>query len=317
MFLSKGGDFSMALYPIAKMILEQMEAAGAPQMSTLTPEEARVSTDVSSLAGIPEAVASVEERHIPGPAGDIPIRIYTPQGQGPFPALIYYHGGGWVIGNLDVVDVPCRQLANRTGCVVISVDYRLAPEHPFPAPAEDAYAAVEWVAANGEEIDVDSSKIAVSGDSAGGNLAAVVCLMAKDKGGPKISYQILFYPVTEHSYETKSYQENADGYFLTKDSMVWFWNHYLQQEEDGKNPYASPLLAEDVSGLPPALVVTAEYDPLRDEGEAYAKKLLDAGVGVTLKRYEGLIHGFIWMSGALPQGIEAIELAAEELKAVF
>ena len=307
----------MALYPIAKMILEQMEAAGAPQMSTLTPEEARVSTDVSSLAGIPEAVASVEERHIPGPAGDIPIRIYTPQGQGPFPALIYYHGGGWVIGNLDVVDVPCRQLANRTGCVVISVDYRLAPEHPFPAPAEDAYAAVEWVAANGDEIDVDSSKIAVSGDSAGGNLAAVVCLMAKDKGGPKISYQILFYPVTEHSYETKSYQENADGYFLTKDSMVWFWNHYLQQEEDGKNPYASPLLAEDVSGLPPALVVTAEYDPLRDEGEAYAKKLLDAGVGVTLKRYEGLIHGFIWMSGALPQGIEAIELAAEELKAVF
>ena len=317
MFLSKEGDFSMALYPIAKMILEQMEAAGAPQMSTLTPEEARVSTDVSSLAGIPEAVASVEERHIPGPAGDIPIRIYTPQGQGPFPALIYYHGGGWVIGNLDVVDVPCRQLANRTGCVVISVDYRLAPEHPFPAPAEDAYAAVEWVAANGDEIDVDSSKIAVSGDSAGGNLAAVVCLMAKDKGGPKISYQILFYPVTEHSYETKSYQENADGYFLTKDSMVWFWNHYLQQEEDGKNPYASPLLAEDVSGLPPALVVTAEYDPLRDEGEAYAKKLLDAGVGVTLKRYEGLIHGFIWMTGALPQGIEAIELAAEELKAVF
>ena len=317
MFLSKEGDFAMALYPMAKMILEQMEAVGAPQMSTLTPEEARVSTDVSSLAGIPEAVASVEERHIPGPAGDIPIRIYTPQGQGPFPALIYYHGGGWVVGNLDVVDVPCRQLANRTGCVVISVDYRLAPEHPFPAPAEDAYAAVEWVAANGDEIDVDSSKIAVSGDSAGGNLAAVVCLMAKDKGGPKISYQILFYPVTEHSYETKSYQENADGYFLTKDSMVWFWNHYLQQEEDGKNPYASPLLAEDVSGLPPALVVTAEYDPLRDEGEAYAKKLLDAGVGVTLKRYEGLIHGFIWMSGALPQGVEAIELAAEELKAVF
>ena len=160
-------------------------------------------------------------------------------------------------------------------------------------------------------------KIAVSGDSAGGNLAAVVCLMAKDKGGPKISYQILFYPVTEHSYETASYRDNADGYFLTKDSMVWFWNHYLQQEENGKNPYASPLLAEDVSGLPPALVVTAEYDPLRDEGEAYAKKLLDAGVGVTLKRYEGLIHGFIWMSGALPQGVEAIELAAEELKGVF
>ena len=307
----------MALYPAAKMILEQMGEAGAPPMSTLTPEEARVGTDVSLLAGIPEAVASVEERLIPGPAGDIPVRIYTPEGQGPFPAILYYHGGGWVIGNLDVVDVPCRLLANRTGCVVVSVDYRLAPEHPFPAPAEDAYAAVEWVAEHGETIHVDTSKLAVAGDSAGGNLAAAVCLMAKDRGGPKISYQILFYPVTEHSFETPSYQENADGYFLTKESMVWFWNHYLQQEEDGKNPYASPLLAEDVSGLPPALVVTAEYDPLRDEGEAYAKKLLDAGVGVTLKRYEGLIHGFVWMSGALPQGVEAIELAAEELEGIF
>lgn len=161
-------------------------------MSTLTPEEARISTDISMLAGVPEEVAKVEETLIPGPAGEIPVRIYTPEGQGPFPALVYYHGGGWVIGNLDVVDVPCRQLANRTGCVVISVDYRLAPEHPFPAPAEDAYAAVEWVAENGDSICVDSSRIAVAGDSAGGNLAAVVCLMAKDKEGPKISYQILF-----------------------------------------------------------------------------------------------------------------------------
>lgn len=306
----------MALHPAAKLVLEQMEVSGTPAMSTLTPEEARISTDISMLAGVPEEVAKVEETLIPGPAGEIPVRIYTPEGQGPFPALVYYHGGGWVIGNLDVVDVPCRQLANRTGCVVISVDYRLAPEHPFPAPAEDAYAAVEWVAENGDSICVDSSRIAVAGDSAGGNLAAVVCLMAKDKEGPKISYQILFYPVTEHSCDTISYHENAEGYFLTKDSMVWFWNHYLQ-EESGEHPYASPLRAKDVSGLPPALVVTAEYDPLRDEGEAYAKKLFDAGVGVTLKRYEGLIHGFVWMSGVLPQGLEAIELAAEELQGIF
>lgn len=306
----------MALHPAAKLILEQMEVSGTPAMSTLTPEEARISTDISMLAGVPEEVAKVEETLIPGPAGEIPVRIYTPEGQGPFPALVYYHGGGWVIGNLDVVDVPCRQLANRTGCVVISVDYRLAPEHPFPAPAEDAYAAVEWVAENGDSICVDSSRIAVAGDSAGGNLAAVVCLMAKDKEGPKISYQILFYPVTEHSCDTISYHENAEGYFLTKDSMVWFWNHYLQ-EESGEHPYASPLRAKDVSGLPSALVVTAEYDPLRDEGEAYAKKLFDAGVGVTLKRYEGLIHGFVWMSGVLPQGLEAIELAAEELQGIF
>lgn len=306
----------MALHPAAKLILEQMEASGAPAMSTLSPAEARVSMDISMLAGVTEEVASVKERLIPGPAGEIPVRIYTPEGQGPFPALIYYHGGGWVIGNLDAVDVPCRQLTNRTGCVVISVDYRLAPEHPFPAPAEDAYAAVEWVAENGESICVDTSKIAVAGDSAGGNLAAVVCLMAKDRGGPKISYQILFYPVTDHNYETKSYQDNEEGYFLTKDSMIWFWNHYLQ-EESGEHPYASPLQAKDVSGLPPALVVTAEYDPLRDEGEAYAKRLFDAGVPVTLKRYEGLIHGFIWMSGALAQGLDAIELAAEELEGVF
>jgi acetyl esterase len=306
----------MALHPAAKLILEQMEAARAPAMSTLTPAEARRSTDISMLAGIPEEVASIEERLIPGPAGEIPIRIYTPEGQGPFPVLIYYHGGGWVIGSLDVVDVPCRQLANRTGCVVISVDYRLAPEHPFPAPAEDAYAAVVWAAENGESLCMDSSKIIVAGDSAGGNLAAVVCLMAKDRGGPKISYQILFYPVTDHSYETKSYQDNAEGYFLTKDSMMWFWNHYLQ-EKSGEHPYASPLRVKDVNSLPPALVVTAEYDPLRDEGEAYAKRLFDAGIPVTLKRYEGLIHGFVWMSGVLPQGLEAIELAAEELNGMF
>ncbi|MGO4890590.1 alpha/beta hydrolase [Anaerobacillus sp. MEB173] len=307
----------MALDPQAKFILEQMELAGAPPMETLSPEEARASADFSLLAGEPEDVGSVENRLIPGPEGDIPVRVYTPKGEGPFPALVYYHGGGWVIGDLDTVDVPCRLLTNKANCVVISVDYRLAPEHKFPAAADDAYAAAKWAADHGSAINVDPSRIAVGGDSAGGNLAAAVALMARDKGELSLAYQLLVYPVTNHSYDTVSYFENADGYLLTKDTMVWFWDHYLRTEEDSANPYASPLQAEDLSGLPPALVLTAEFDPLRDEGEAYAKRLTEAGVSVEVKRYDGLIHGFFWMPAALEKGRESIDLAAAALKQAF
>ncbi|WP_077211636.1 alpha/beta hydrolase [Bacillus dakarensis] len=307
----------MALDPQVKFLLEQMEAAGAPPMNTLTPEEARQGTDLRALAGEPEEVGKVENRTIPGPGGEIPVRIYTPQGQGPHPVLIYYHGGGWVIGDLDTVDVTCRLLTNKASCVVVSVDYRLAPEHKYPAAAEDSYAAAKWVAENAASIGVDPNRIAVGGDSAGGNLAAVVALMARDSGGPSICYQMLIYPVTNHSYETASYRDNAEGYFLTKDSMVWFWNHYLREEADGKNPYASPLLAEDLSGLPPALVLTAEFDPLRDEGEAYAARLKEAGVEVESTRYNGMIHGFFWMPGVLDQGKKGIEQAANALRNAF
>ncbi|WP_409305511.1 alpha/beta hydrolase [Peribacillus sp. SCS-155] len=307
----------MALDPQAKFILEQMEAAGAPPMSTLSPEEARLTTDFSALAGEPEEVGKVENRNIPGPAGEIPVRIYTPKGEGPFPALVFYHGGGWVIGDLDTVDVPCRLLVNRANCVVVSVDYRLAPEHKFPAAAEDSYAAAKWVVENAASIQVLPDQVAVGGDSAGGNLAAVTALMARDKGEISLAYQMLIYPVTNHSYATESYTENADGYLLTKDSMVWFWNHYLNDEEDGKNPYASPLQAKDLSGLPPALVLTAGYDPLRDEGEAYAERLKEAGVPVETARYDGMIHGFFWMPGVLDQGRISIEQAASALKKVF
>ncbi|MFB4162959.1 alpha/beta hydrolase [Alteribacillus sp. JSM 102045] len=307
----------MTLDPQAKFILEQMEAEEAPLLHTLTPEEARESIDMGPLAGEPEEVGKVENRTIPGPAGDIPVRIYTPQGQGPFPALVYYHGGGWVIGDLDGVEVPCRLLTNRANCVVVSVDYRLAPEHKFPAAADDAFAAAKWVVGNASTIQVDAERVAVGGDSAGGNLAAVVAQMARDKGGPSICFQMLVYPVTNHSYETDSYHENADGYFLTKDSMVWFWNHYLRDETDGKNLYVSPLLAENLSGLPPALVLTAEYDPLRDEGEAYAERLKNAGVPVEVTRYSGMIHGFFWMPGVLQQGKQAIEQSANALIKVF
>jgi acetyl esterase len=269
------------------------------------------------LAGEPEEVGKVENRTIPGPAGEIPVRIYTPYGQGPFPSLVYYHGGGWVVGDLDGADVPCRLLTNRANCVVVSVDYRLAPEHKFPAAVEDAYAAAKWVVENAPSIQVDPARVAVGGDSAGGNLAAVVALMARDRGGPSLLYQMLIYPVTHHAYNTDSYRENAEGYFLTKDMMVWFWNHYLRDEQDGKNPYASPLLADNLSGLPPALVITAEYDPLRDEGEAYAERLKAAGIPVEVTRYNGMIHGFFWMPGALEQGKKAIEQAANALKQAF
>ena len=307
----------MALDPQAKFLLEQMEAAGAPPMDSLSPEEARATTDFSALAGVPEEVGKVENRNIPGPGGEIPVRIYTPNGEGPFPALVYYHGGGWVIGNLETVDVPCRLLANRANCVVVSVDYRLAPEHKFPAAADDSYAAAKWVVENAASIQVEAERVAIGGDSAGGNLAAVVALMARDKGEISLAYQMLVYPVTNHSYATESYTENADGYLLTKDSMVWFWNHYLRNEEDGKNPYASPLQAEDLSGLPPALVLTGEFDPLRDEGEAYAERLREAGVQVEAKRYDGMIHGYFWMPGVLEQGRQSIEHAAKALKQVF
>ncbi|UOR13693.1 alpha/beta hydrolase [Halobacillus amylolyticus] len=307
----------MGLDPQAKFILEQMEAAGEPPMHEQTPEEARESADFSLLAGEPEEVEKVENRTIPGPGGNIPVRIYTPEGQGPFPALVFYHGGGWVIGDLDTVDVPCRLLANRSSCVVISVDYRLAPEYKFPAAADDAYAVAKWTVENGALIQVDGERVAVGGDSAGGNLAAVVSLMARDKNDISLAYQLLIYPVTNHSYDTRSYRENADGYLLTKDSMEWFWNHYLRNEEDGKNPYASPLLADDLSGLPPALVVTAGFDPLRDEGEAYAERLKEAGVSIEAKRYDGMIHGFFWMPGVLDQGKECIDKAASALKRAF
>jgi acetyl esterase len=313
----RSGLLDMPIDPQVKLILEQMEAKGAPPWHTLTPAEARQPIDRRPLTGEPEEVGKVENRTIPGPAGEMPVRIYTPDGQGPFPALVYYHGGGWVIGDLDAVEIICRLLANRANSVVVSVDYRLAPEHKFPAAVEDAYAAVKWLEENGSSILVDSARVAVGGDSAGATLAAVVALMAKDRGEPSLVYQMLIYPVTHHAYDTESYRENAEGYYLTKDSMVWFWNHYLRDEEDGRNPYASPLRADNLSGLPPALVITAEFDPLRDEGEAYAKRLKTAGVPVEVTRYNGMIHGFFGMPGVLEQAKKAIEQAANALKRTF
>jgi acetyl esterase len=308
----------MPLDPQAQAVLEQMADAGLPPLGSVSVEETRQGMVAATAAGEePEPVAKVEDRSIPGPVGQIPVRIYTPQGSGPFPVLVYFHGGGWVIGNVDTHDPTCRTLANAAGCVVVSVDYRLAPEHKFPAAVDDCYAATQWVAANAAAINGDSGRIAIGGDSAGGNLTAVVAIEARERGGPPLVFQLLVYPVTDYSFSTPSYRDNADGYLLTKDSMVWFWDHYLRSEADGQDYRASPLRASDLTGLPPALVITAEYDPLRDEGEAYAARLQESGVSVTCTRYDGMIHGFYGLTAVVDQARKAVEESVAALRASF
>ena len=308
------------LDPQIEEILRQAQESGAPPLHTLTPEQAReVKNQVFiEYGGPPVDVSKVEDLHIPGPEGEIPIRIYTPDGRGPFPVLIYFHGGGWVICNLDTHDSLCRHLATRISCVVVSVDYRLAPEHKFPAAAEDAYAATEWVALNADHLKVDPNRIAVGGDSAGGNLAAVTAIIARDKAGPPLVHQLLVYPATDlSSMDSNSYREHGQDYILTKDSMEYYVSHYLAREEDALDPHASPLLASDLGGLPPALIITAEFDVLTDEGEAYANRLKKAGVPVKYTCYKGMIHAFFSMAGVVDRTMDALGEAAAALREAF
>ena len=300
-------------------MLEMLAAMGMPPMYTQSVDDARKAmTAMSAAAGEIEAVGKVEDREIAGPAGKIPLRLYTPEGKGPFPVLVYFHGGGWVIGDIESHDAVCRSLTNAAGCITVSVDYRLAPEHKFPAAPEDCYAATQWAAHNASTFNGDPTRLAVGGDSAGGNLAAVVSLMARDRGGPGLVYQLLIYPATDYYLPgTPSIQENGDGYMLTRDDMIWFLGHYLSSEADIQHPYAFPLQAKDLSGLPPAMVITAEFDPLRDEGEMYAAKLEQAGVAVTTKRYHGTIHGFFSMAAVIDQGKKALAEAAAGLRSAF
>lgn len=286
--------------------------------SALTPGQNRVrAAELRRLAGPAEPVAKVEEYLIPVKNGEIKVRVYTPEGEGLFPIFIYLHGGGWVFGDLDNADSPCRSLANQAECIVVSVDYRLSPEYKFPTPLEDCYAAARWVADHAREWNGDPTRIAIGGDSAGGNLAASVSLKTKDQEGLTFVAQILIYPVTDFSFSTSSYETNGEGYFLTRDSMEWFIRQYLNEEEDKLNFYAAPLQAEDLSKLPPALVITAEYDPLRDEGLAYANRLRQASVQVEYICYEGMIHGFFWMAGIMDKGKQAIEQVAHHLHSAF
>jgi len=308
----------MPLDPQCRMLMDQVAASGIRPFEELSVADARQTIMMlASAAGEPAPVGKVENRTIPGPAGEIPLRFYTPDGRGPFPVLVFFHGGGWVIGNLDTHDGVCRLLTNGAGCMVASVDYRLAPEHPFPAAAEDSYAATKWIAGKAATIGADPKRVAVGGDSAGGNLAAVVALMARDRGGPALVHQLLVYPVTDAPGDTASYRDNAEGYFLTAASMHWFWKHYTGTVKNPLDPYACPLRATNHRGLPPALVITAEFDPLRDEGEAYAARLRDAGVPVKMTRYPGMIHGFFGMGSLLDQGKAAIAEAVQALRSAF
>ncbi|AXF55681.1 alpha/beta hydrolase [Salicibibacter kimchii] len=305
----------MPLDPQAKTVLDFLSQG--PSLETLPLEEARASFEKLSATAQPQFVEHTDDRTIPGPNGDIPIRIYNPFTEGTHPALIFYHGGGWVVGSIETHDPLCRSLANLAQCIVISVDYRLAPEHTFPKAVEDAYAAVEWIANNGADIHVDTDQIAVGGDSAGGNLATVTSMIAKEKEGPDLSYQVLFYPSTGAGIPSESQRENGEGYFLTTAMMTWFAGKYFATFDDLQNPYAVPLQAEDLSGLPPALVITAEFDPLRDEGKTYADELDKAGVDVLYTCYDGMIHGFVSMDAFISKGTEAIEQAAEALRGAF
>ena len=285
----------MPLDPGLKLVLDQLAANPGPQLHELPVEQARVFFDQMQLPRPEVKIAEVEDRRIPGAAGEIAVRVYRPEGEGRLPALVYFHGGGWVIGSLETHDGACRELANRIGCVVVSVDYRLAPESRYPAAAEDCYAATKWVAEHAHALGVDAARIGIGGDSAGGNLTAAVALMARDRGGPALRHQLLIYPVTDADFTRPSYRENAEGYLLTTKAMEWFWGHYVPDPARREEPYAAPLRAKDLSGLPPAFVLTAEYDPLRDEGEAFAARLQQAGVPTRLQRYAGAIHGFFAM----------------------
>lgn len=301
----------MPLDPLIKALNDQAAATPQPER---TVEGMRAAYDgIVALSGEPAEMAEVEDRTIPGPAGDIPVRIYRPSAEAGLPVCLYFHGGGFVIGSLASHDPVCRQLAATSNAVVVAVDYRLAPEHRFPAAIEDCWAATQWVASHGEELRVDNSRLAVAGDSAGGNLATVVALRARREGGPAVAFQLLIYPAVSHEELPSRSHPDTQTLFLNTDLMRWFWENYVPKGLDPTNPELSPLAVEDLSGLPPAFVITAECDPLRDEGEEYAKRLLEAGVAVEYRHIDAMPHAFVQMCGALPAAKAALAEAGEAL----
>jgi acetyl esterase len=305
----------MAIDPQVAFVLDLIIKSGRPAYNTLSPKEARQLFRETRPASTPPAptIGTVKDLR----ADSVPVRLYRPAGvpdSTRLPALVFFHGGGWVIGDLDTHDTLCRQLTAGAGISVIAVDYRLAPEHKFPASADDAWTATKWVVAHAAELGVDASKLAVGGDSAGGNLAAVVALQARDAGGPKIALQVLLYPVTDVGAETQSYRDLADGYMLTREGMRWFIAHYLAKPQDADDWRASPIRAKSFAGVAPALIITAGYDPLRDEGDAYAQKLRAAGVSVDHLSFGGMIHGFIPMGKLIETGNRAVTLIADSLR---
>ncbi len=311
----------MPLDPQAEMLLGLVKQANLPEFWQLTPRQAREQFALRALKLVAKAdIHRTEDRRIPGPDRDIANRIYWPREAKPaelFPVLLWFHGGGFVIGDLDTHDSACRLLANQADCMVVAVDYRLAPEFKFPAAVDDSHAAVRWVALHAKEIGADPERIAVGGDSAGANLATVVSILARDEGHPKLSFQLLVYPCTAPEPEMPSQRKFAEGYLLTRNSIVWFYQQYLRNQRDTKDFRFAPLVTDDLSSLPPALVLVAGYDPLRDEGVEYAKRLIEAGNRVALVNYEGMIHGFFIAGGVLDAARRAVAQSAVALREAF
>ena len=290
----------MALAEQVQKLLNAFRDAGFKPIETMTVPEARLASwRIIGLQGEPEPVAAVAHRFIPGPTADLPVRIYYPTGSGPFPALVYFHGGGFVILNIEILDPTCRVMANRTGCAIVSVNYQKAPERKYPTAVDDAYAATKWIAEHAKEINIDPVRIGVLGESAGGALAAVTGLRARDEGGPSLFGQVLITPITDADVNKPSYLANAEGYLHQRATMQWYFDHYLNSAADGADWRVSPLRAPDHARLPPALVITAEYDPLRDDGHLYAEKLKAAGVPTLHSDYAGMVHPFFFMQGVL------------------
>ncbi len=301
----------MPVDPQIQALLDK--GTGVPATHTLPVDEARRQYEARiAVMGPAPDMAQVAETHMDGPGGPLKLRIYTPKGEGPFPLIVFFHGSGFVLCSLDTHDGMCRNLADGIGCVVVSVDYRLAPEHKFPAGPDDCLAATRWAAEHAARLNADAGRIMVAGDSAGGNMAAVTALRVRDEGGPRLCGQMLLYPVTDyHTPGSPSYEENAEGYGLTRKTMEWFWDHYLTGPPEADNPYASPLRARDLSGLPPAYALTAEYDPLRDEGERYGERLRKAGIPVEITRRPGMNHGFLFWCGVVDAADAAMAHACD------
>jgi acetyl esterase len=312
--------------PQMKAVLNEYHSLDPQPIITLTPAQARMQPTLAdaqrkllmdnNMSTKPEPVAGIDSKMIPGPTGDIPVRVYYPLGNGPFPAVVYFHGGGWVLGSLDQYDSSCRAITDQAHCVVISVDYRLAPEHKFPAATEDAYAATQYVISHPNEFKSDPNHVAVAGESAGGNIAAAVCMMARDRSGMMPVYELLIYPVTDDAFETESYKMNASAVPLNRDMMKWFFDQYLSSPGEGSNPYIS-ILRGDVSKLPPATVITADIDPLRSDGQAFADKLKAAGIPVKYMNYEGVTHEFFGLGATVETAKHAQRFAAEGLDSAF
>ncbi len=305
----------MPLHPEVEAMRARRANAGAAPLYTLSLAQARAAdlADIQAAVGSGEPVHAVTEHVATGPGGELRIRVYEPDDGRDRPALVYYFGGGWTLGNLETCDAICRTLTNAAGCVTVSVEYRLAPEHPFPAAVEDSYAGLDWLARNAARLGVDADRLAVGGDSAGGNLAAAVTLLARERGGPKLRHQLLVYPNTDYSWDPEALSAYEDPLLFNRWSVEWYWKHYLTDAQDGLDPLASPLRAPSLAWLPDATVITAEYDPLRDQGEQYAQRLREEGAKVELRRYEGMAHGFFGMFGAFTLGREAVAFAAERL----